>query len=112
MLRTGNDVNAIIPLTMASADSSVAPYPVTTTASAPVRSSPTTHGEKLTRAPPFFIAEKISPANGSQMTAACSSPRNATPMLIALSGMEWQKFVVPSMGSNTKYGGSVLDASV
>ena len=54
MLRTGNDVNAIIPLTMASADSSVAPYPVTTTASAPVRSSPTTHGEKLTRAPPFF----------------------------------------------------------
>jgi hypothetical protein len=74
MLRTGNDVNAIIPLTMASADSSVAPYPVTTTASAPVRSSPTTHGEKLTRAPPFFVAEKISPANGSRITATTTSP--------------------------------------
>mmetsp|Transcript_3468 Transcript_3468/g.12813 ORF Transcript_3468/g.12813 Transcript_3468/m.12813 type:complete len:216 (+) Transcript_3468:450-1097(+) len=82
--------------------SSLAPYPVQTTASWSVSSDPTLSCAKLTYAPPPKEELKISPANGSMITPTCIFPWYATPIETALSGMEWQKFVVPSMGSTTQ----------
>mmetsp|Transcript_2740 Transcript_2740/g.10553 ORF Transcript_2740/g.10553 Transcript_2740/m.10553 type:complete len:304 (-) Transcript_2740:41-952(-) len=99
IVRTGKFASAVIPLSMTSVDASVGAYPVTTTASNAVLSSPTFMGEPFNLAPPPSVAVKHSSRNGSKITAACNSPLYATPIEIADNGMPCTKFVVPSMGS-------------
>mmetsp|Transcript_5821 Transcript_5821/g.21068 ORF Transcript_5821/g.21068 Transcript_5821/m.21068 type:complete len:238 (+) Transcript_5821:605-1318(+) len=99
IVRTGKFAKAVIPRSMTSVDASVGAYPVTTTASNAVRSSPTFMEAPFNCAPPPSVAVKHSFRNGSNMTATCSSPLYATPIEIADNGIPCTKFVVPSIGS-------------
>lgn len=72
-LRRADRSLPVIPFSMTSVDASVGAYPVTTTASNAVASSPTFIGEPFNFAPPPRVAVKHSSLNGSKITAACSS---------------------------------------